>query len=72
MAYREYAEATNIWDTLHCSMWKGGVGDFHGLLWVTECLKTYELLGFVKQLNHRSIDAIHIGIPILNVCKFYR
>ena len=30
------------------------VGHFHGSLWGTECLKTYELLGFVRQLNHLS------------------
>ena len=64
MAYREYAEATNICDKLHSSMWKWGLVifvDHCGLINVSKLMK----LGFVKQLNHLSINAIHIGTPIL-------
>ena len=49
-----------------------GVDDFLGSLWITECFKTYELLGVVRQLNHLSIEVIHIRIPVLNICKFCR
>ena len=49
-----------------------GFGDVLESLWISECFKTYELWGFFRQLNHLSIDVIHIGIPVLNICKFCR
>ena len=63
MAYREYTEATNIWDTLHSSVWKGGLVIFVGHCELMNVSKLMNL-GFVRQLNHLSIDTIQTDIPI--------
>ena len=44
------------------TMWKGGLVMLVGHCGLLSVLKPMNFWGFVRQLNRRSIDVIHIGI----------